>query len=335
MKTTLARGIVAAALAGAATTATAAVSFLFDPTGTSALGTPSGFAVTATTMDQAPGNALAIGAIPAFLGCLGAGGSNCTNQVQLTYQANLAQFTNSGTGVFDQGDIVDGLARNFTYSLSFPELLYGATSVAGINIALLQAGGSGPNFFRMYASGGVIGNDLTGANFATGALILQGTVTTADTSTTSFASRISNLDPFGTNDWPGVTTVENIGTTKISVNITAIDNRYFPDLQVGGLFSVSLEANTSQVLPFDQANPSCSMINPTTGAAQGYNIGTFAGGACGGPWTIGATNGLVGPDFLFQADANSSFEKTPEPGTLALLAGGLIAAGFWRRRVTK
>jgi len=354
MKRTFKLCAVAAALAGSVGAASASVAFTFNPTG-------GGFgagAVTATTMDQAPGNALAVNGSGAVGACLTAAGwapgvvgvFNCAASgitTQFTYQANLGQFTNLGAPVFNQ----NGGGRNFTFTASLTERVTSVAVISVDGVTGLPTFASAnfvinpvqtANFFRMYFTGAAGGNDLTGAGFTSATLILQGQAFGSTSSSTSDSAcartnptSCPNLDNFAGDNWNSFDTVTNNGSTQLQIAVTAANAGYFPDLPIGSF--IQLDVNTSQVLPFNQANPACAMIDPVTGAAQGYALGTYNAGTntCGGPHpTLDPINGqnLAG-DFLFQADANSSLQfTTPEPGSLALFAGSLMAAGLWGRR---
>jgi len=138
---------------------------------------------------------------------------------------------------------------------------------------------------------------------------------------TGFTTNLVPLDqsPDG-NQYPGITTVTSSGAANLTLQIDTVNAGYFPDLLAGGFITVSL-TNTSNITPFGQVNPSAQ-----------FSINGIANG--GTPNNIGTINGLTGPNFQFQADANSSFQRTvPEPGTLTLLGLALAGmGGFFRRR---
>ncbi|MCU0872373.1 MAG: PEP-CTERM sorting domain-containing protein [Pirellulaceae bacterium] len=366
---------VAAILAGIGGTASASSTFLFNPAGTGV-----GGSVQVNSIDPAPGNALAVNGSTAVANCLfaagftagvsGTGNYSCGNgfATQFVYQANLGSmlFTDAGgntTTAFSQG----AGSRFFTLVSSVTEVVTsvdvssidattGLPNIAKASFSL--AANQSANFFRMYFSGAAGGNDLTGANFApatAGNPILAGFATTSSsestsTSTCAFANpaTCSDLDNFVGDSWNSLNTVVNNGSTQITFSITAANAGYFPDLPIGSL--IVFDVNTSQVLPFNQANPSCNLIDPTTGADAAYALGTIAAGPpinCTSNGRLGSINGFLDvanyqaggtQDFLFQADANASLDfqrRVPEPGTLALLAGGLMGAGLWGRRGSK
>jgi len=119
-------------------------------------------------------------------------------------------------------------------------------------------------------------------------------------------------------DWGGQLTVEGEGATRLEADVFYQDNNFFKS-DISSLVA-DLFFNTSNVLPFKQTNPSQSFDDGSGG--------TIAP-------ALGQVNGLLGPDILFQTDANNSFVKTvPEPGSMFLLGMGLFTLGMARRRRT-
>jgi len=298
---------VAAALGTAVAPALAADVIQFNPNGTGGVG-----ALNITTLDQAPGNALAVGASAT---------SPVGTNFNLLYQANLGTALNAGSQVFTNGTG----GRSFTFVAGFGETLV-TNVVGGTGNRLLEFAfnPAATSFFRMFqdVTGG--GNDLTGIGFTSGTAILTGHVVgtgfTSSFTTNAAAGTGQNLDQLGANDRPGVTTLVGAGSTALQVVIDTFNPLFFPNLVLGGTVSF---VNTSQVLPFDQANPSACFSS--TGLVDCTQAGNVV------PGTI---NGLTTTNTQFQADANSSFAVTrvPEPISLLLVGAGLLGIGVSRRQ---
>jgi hypothetical protein len=300
-----------AALALTSASANAAL-FTFDPTGTAGV---AGDIQNIALIDQAPGNALAIGGVTAIQNFLsGQGPTGFT----LTYQANLSNLQFADTSIaFSNG----GGGDFFTFAAAFGERVISASGVPG-NAAFAFDAANPNNYFKMYA-GGAIADNLTGAGFVTPTVILEGRVTSVTSSSFTLTNpNGGNLDqsPNG-NQFPGQLTVAGSGASDISIEITAVDNNYFPTLDLLNTIVFSF-FNTSQVDPFRQIDPSRCFTN-LTGTAN-----------CVVNPVLGAVNGINGPDFQFQADANQSL-LIPEPGSLALIGLGLFALGGLRRRASQ
>lgn len=302
---------VGAALA-AALTATGAQAdlFTFDPTGSG------GGIAGVGTIDQAPGSALAMGGVTAINNYSGGSGST---GFTLYYQANLSSLQDgNGNIVFANG--MGG--HYFTFSAGFGETVVGAQPYPGT--ATFQFDAANPtNFFTMYATN-ALGNNLTGVGFNTGTAILTGHVA----SVASSQFQVTNINPTNLDNspngdqWNQQKTVTGSGSSALTLVIDSINNLYFPTLSIGNNVVMSF-FNTSQVTPFAQVDPS-----------KCFSIGSLCNGGGGGYDTttsIGSLNGVSGPDFLFQADANQSI-RVPEPGTVALMGLGLLAVGLGRIR---
>jgi len=285
--------------------------FTFDPTGTpGATGDINGLGA----IDQSPGNALSVGGVITPVG----------GQANLLYQANLGTLNNSaGNAVF-----LNGTGGNFfTFVAGFRETFTSTSTGAGNQTATFSLASGAPNFFIMYRTSAP-GNNLTGTGFTTGTPILQGVINATNFSSSfseTLASRTSpvTFDQFGANNYAGVTSVVGSGASQFNATITSFNPNYFPSFSASSLI-VSF-FNTSQVTPFLQVDPSA--LFSSNGTADGDVAANR-----------GAINGVTGPDFQFQADANTSFQVTavPEPETYALLLGGLGLVGFVagrRRRV--
>jgi len=261
--------------------------------------------ITIAGIDIGPGNALAVNSLQLVV----------DKTFQLDFQASVSGFTNvAGLSTTPTGL---GTSYQITAVASFTEVVQ---SVSGgtATFALAPTQGSA-SFFELYYNNAVVANNLAGTGFNTGTLILAGKPATElgsvgvfTLSTSGGAPTVQPFDQFGTDHYPTVQSVVGSGSALVPADVTFADPKFF-------LSPVNnLSFNSSLVTAFKSTDPS------------GRFVGTANGGAADVVPNLGGANGLAGPDFQFQADANFSFNVSiPEPASFIQLGLGVLTAlGF-------
>jgi hypothetical protein len=306
MKKTLLSTAVAALLGISGSAVAGTITFTFNPDGN---GLGAGAINGAALLDWAPGNTVAVG---------GAGGGALLpvgTAVTDYFQANLG----SVIGTSNNNLFSNGTGGNyFTIVAGFGETVNfaGGNAAVGINTFGFDAGAA--NFFKVYKTT-TAANDLTGAGFTSTTEILSGSIVGLNASVTAFfQGGAPLLDGFGNNDWGDVLSLLTTGSASLLAKVTSVDANYFPDLPLGTTFDTYTLSNSSLITPYNQADPSrCFSSDGVTSCNYGANVG--------------AVNGISGPNFIFQSDANSSF-AVPEPGSVALFGAALLGFALSRKR---
>lgn len=314
-------GLVTLGLAVGLSTRAWASTIVFDPAGNNANTTTD---KTIDNFDPAQGNSLSLGL---------SAGSTAGSTGTLLFQANLGQAKLLNVSQFDNGDSVGGVNRFFTFAAAFQESILSNSGGAFPTLIFGPPIGGGPTngVFNMYSQAAV-GDDLAGTcfvNCGANPAILTGTFLNNAFFFGNFTANLAatgNLDQFGADNYPAIDSIAGTGGFQAQILITAVNNNFFPGLVPGTVLFIT---TTQQNLPFSTVNPSfCFSTNAVTSCNQaGAQIAS-----------IGALNGVSGPNTMLQTDANVSFQEVaqvPEPATLSLLGLGLLAGSRKLRKAIK
>ncbi len=270
-------------------------SLTFGPIGFDQDGVSSGAGgATIDTFFFQAGNALALGAVPAF-----------------------ADFTNSGTVTpFDTllqtqlGSMQDTIGPSpaismlpgteITMMIKAPQQI--STVVGAVTNSILAPGA--PNVLELWYHAAANADDLAGTGFNDGMLILSASITALSSTITITPGPAVTLDQIGTDDYPGVVTLNLSGPASFTATVNYLDPSFFLSSFTTVNFSTTLSSIFTAVDPAAQFDG----IVPVTGLI----------------------NGQDGPDIRYQSTSELRF-VIPEPSSLGLMLLGFSVLLRYRR----
>ena len=282
-------------------------------------------AIQVSTLGWNNGNSISVDGVNAV---------NTGGLIQTYGQAGLANFNDASSNV------ITGTGLNAAYQWTYVFGVQEQAVPTGPTASDFFATNGGDNFFKVYYNAAKTQNNLNGTGFTDGQLILSGTISAYDPTSgfgySNFAitsPTTPKLDQNGTNNYAGLTTTVGSGSSLFEgiVQIGFIDTNFFK----GSISEIIIALDSFNSTPFKHVDPSSCF---TDGAGNliggaGQNSTGTAPVACTN--TIGAVNGVSGPNIMFETRATNDFVTTtvPEPGSMALVGAGLLSAlGLSRKR---